>query len=172
MEEHSKWMERAITLAEQALEAKEVPVGCLLVYKDQEIASGGNQVNETKNATRHAEIIIIETVLKWCKENNLSYKEVFQNSALYVTVEPCIMCAGALRQVGVPLVVYGCANERFGGCGSILSIDRDSLPDLGPTFMSIPDVFADRAVQLLKDFYKGENINAPECKRKLKSTSE
>lgn len=169
MGEHLKWMERAIILAEKALKVKEVPVGCLLVYRDQVIASAGNQVNETKNATRHAEIIIIEAVLTWSKKHDLHHKEVFENSALYVTVEPCIMCAGALRQVGIPIVVYGCVNERFGGCGSILSIDKDPLPDLGPTFMSISGVLADRAVELLKIFYKGENFNAPECKRKVKS---
>ena len=64
----------------------------------------------------------IDKVIKFCDENQLDTKTVFRASVLYVTVEPCIMCAGALRQMEIPLAIYGCANERFGGCGSILSI--------------------------------------------------
>ena len=107
-----KWMERTFEHAEEAMRNREVPVGCILVYKDKEIATGRNEVNETKNATRHAEIVAIDKVIDWCQNKGLKVDYVFKESSLYVTVEPCIMCAAALRQVGVRKVVYGCANER------------------------------------------------------------
>jgi tRNA-specific adenosine deaminase 2 len=112
--EHNIWMERTFELAEEALKCGEVPVGCLLVHDGKEIAVGKNEVNETKNATRHAEIVAIDKILKYCEENELDSKTVFRTCVLYVTVEPCIMCTGSLRQMEIPLVIYGCANERFG----------------------------------------------------------
>ena len=86
------------------------------------IGTGCNDVNRTKNATRHAEIIAIEEVRNYCKTNHLHEELVFSKSTLYVTTEPCIMCAAALRLVGVTNVIYGCPNPRFGGCGSVLDI--------------------------------------------------
>ncbi|XP_046550418.1 tRNA-specific adenosine deaminase 2-like [Haliotis rubra] len=167
-DEHVIWMGKAMELAHNALQNREVPVGCIMVHKDKVIATGRNEVNETKNATRHAEIVAIEEVFKWCKANDQKPDEVFSELVLYVTVEPCIMCAGALKQMNVPMVVFGCANERFGGCGSILNVARDDLPSLGPKFVCVSGVMADDAVNLLKDFYKGENPHAPEDKRKSK----
>lgn len=171
MEEHINWMSKAMVYAEEALERGEVPVGCIFVYEDQEIATGGNRVNETKNATCHAEIVAIEKVREWCSLRKKDQQDVFRALTLYVTVEPCVMCAGALRQIGVPLVVYGCSNERFGGCGSVLNIAADQLSSLGSSFDVIKGVLAEEAVQLLKQFYKGENPNVPEDKRKPKQIS-
>ncbi|KAK3086916.1 hypothetical protein FSP39_025368 [Pinctada imbricata] len=165
---HKKWMTEALNLAKRALENGEVPVGCIIVHNEEIIAVGRNEVNETKNATRHAEIVAIDQVLMSSQETAHRAKDVFSNSVLYVTVEPCVMCAGALRQVGIPLIVYGCGNERFGGCGSILTVHNAEIDTLGPKFHCISGVCAEEAVKLLKDFYKGENPNAPEEKRKLK----
>ena len=91
-------------------------------YNNSTIGTGCNDVNRTKNATRHAEIIAIEEVRNYCKTNHLDEGLVFSKSILYVTTEPCIMCASALRLVGVKNIVYGCPNPRFGGCGSVLDI--------------------------------------------------
>lgn len=164
------WMRQALDVAQQALSRQEVPVGCIIVYKEAIIGKGGNEVNKTKNPTRHAEIIAIEQVRNYCVENNLDASEVFKNSCLYVTVEPCVMCAGVLRQMNIPLVVYGCANERFGGCKSLIDVASDIklLPTIGPCFDVIDGVLANKAVDLLQSFYKGENLNAPESKRKVK----
>ena len=166
--EHTAWMEQALLWAEEAVQAKEVPVGCVMVYKEEVIAGGRNEVNETKNATRHAELVAIDRVYDWCREKALPAEEVFAEITLYVSVEPCIMCAAALRTVRIPLVVYGCDNDRFGGCSSVLSIHKDELSDLGPPFDCISGIYADRAVEMLKCFYKGENLNCPEDKRKIK----
>jgi tRNA-specific adenosine deaminase 2 len=162
-------MEKSFEYAEEAMRNGEVPVGCIIVYEDTVIANGRNEVNETKNATRHAEIVAIDNVLQWCREKGKDWREVFHKCSLYVTVEPCIMCSGAVRNVGIGRVVYGCANERFGGCGSVLNVHKDSLLQLGPQFECVQGLMSDRAVNLLKNFYKGENSNAPESKRKIKA---
>ncbi|XP_053566617.1 tRNA-specific adenosine deaminase 2 [Bombina bombina] len=167
-EEMKSWMLKAFQMAQDALENGEVPVGCLMVYDKQIVGKGRNEVNETKNATRHAEMVAIDQVLDWCQKNDKSSTEVFENTVLYVTVEPCIMCAGALRLLRIPLVVYGCRNERFGGCGSVLNIANDDIPDTGTQFKCIAGFQADKAVEMLKDFYKQENPNAPRSKVRKK----
>ena len=167
---HVHWMQKAFQLAKDALNIGEVPVGCIFVYEDEIIATGRNEVNETKNATRHAELVAVDRVLRHCSERSWDCTRVFQSSILYVTVEPCIMCAAALRNLNIPIVVYGCPNERFGGCGSVLKVDSDHLPSSeGPAFKSIGGVLAEESVKLLKDFYRGENPNAPVSKKKIKT---
>ena len=100
-------------------------MGCIMVYKNQVIGTGRNEVNETKNATRHAELVAVDRVKRWSENQGLCFEDVVRNCSLFVTVEPCIMCASALRYLNVSKVVFGCANERFGGCGSILNIHTD-----------------------------------------------
>lgn len=171
MEEIQKWMEKTFSLAEEALKNGEVPVGCIIVYNDSIIATGRNEVNETKNATRHAEVVAIDQVLQLCKEQSKDHKEVFEHATLYVTVEPCIMCTAVLRTVGIGRIVYGCKNERFGGCGSVLNIHTDKFTSLHPVTLCEGGVMADKAVEILKEFYKGENTHCPESKRKIKDES-
>lgn len=167
-EEMKRWMDKAFQMAQDALDNGEVPVGCLMVHDKLIVGQGRNEVNETKNATRHAEMVAIDQVLDWCKKNDRSSMEVFENTTLYVTVEPCIMCAGALRLLRIPLVVCGCCNERFGGCGSVLNVAENSLPNTGAPFKCIPGYRADKAVQMLKTFYKQENPHAPRSKVRKK----
>lgn len=100
-------------------------MGCVVVYMNHVIGTGRNEVNETKNATRHAELVAIDQVKLWSENRGLCFEDVVRNCHLYVTVEPCIMCASALRYLHVSKVVFGCANERFGGCGSILNVHTD-----------------------------------------------
>ena len=162
-------MDRALSEAELALKRKEVPVGCIFVYKGQIIAKGSNKVTETKNATQHAEIVAIDDIIEYCKGKQLDHKDVFRETSLYVTVEPCIMCTAALRLVNIQAVYFGCHNERFGGCGSVLSIADDDLSDHTCKLNTVAGVRKDEAIALLKDFYKNENPNAPELKRKIKN---
>ena len=146
--------------AKEALSVGEVPVGCLIIYQDQVIGKGRNEVNITKNATRHAEIVAIDQVKCYCEANSLDYRSIFKGSSLYVTVEPCIMCCAALRLLQVSKVVYGCVNDRFGGCGSILSVHSDDLDENTP-FYCISGVMRDEAIELLQQFYLQSNHNAP-----------
>nr|XP_042118200.1 tRNA-specific adenosine deaminase 2 isoform X2 [Peromyscus maniculatus bairdii] len=161
-QEIEKWMEEAMRMAKEALENTEVPVGCLMVYNNEVVGKGRNE------ATRHAEMVAIDQVLDWCHQHSHSPAEVFEHTVLYVTVEPCIMCAAALRLMKIPLVVYGCQNERFGGCGSVLNIASADLPNTGRPFQCIPGYRAEEAVELLKTFYKQENPNAPKSKVRKK----
>ncbi|XP_056337008.1 tRNA-specific adenosine deaminase 2 isoform X1 [Danio aesculapii] len=158
------WMAKAFDMAVEALENGEVPVGCLMVYNNEIIGKGRNEVNETKNATRHAEMVALDQVLAWCHFREKDWKEVCEQTVLYVTVEPCIMCAAALRLLCIPFVVYGCKNERFGGCGSVLDVSSDNLPQTGTSFKCIAGYRAEEAVEMLKTFYKQENPNAPKPK--------
>ena len=166
--EHTKWMAQAIELAVEALNAGEVPVACLFIYKSCELARGRNMVNETKNATQHAEMVAIEKVLAWCKLNKKDPEMIFPEITVVVTVEPCIMCTAALRNLRVSHVIYGCSNDRFGGCGSVMNVATNEIPSCEPKLKCVPGIMADEAVELLKTFYKGENLNAPEEKRKVK----
>ncbi|XP_041832325.1 tRNA-specific adenosine deaminase 2 isoform X2 [Melanotaenia boesemani] len=159
--EIQKWMSSAFYMAREALEKGEVPVGCLMVYEDQVVGKGRNEVNETKNATRHAEMVAVDQVLDWCRYGNLDSRNVCERTVLYVTVEPCVMCAAALRLLNLPVVVYGCRNERFGGCGSVLDISSADLPQTGTMFKCVPGHGSEEAVEMLKTFYKQENPNAP-----------
>ena len=158
----NKWMDIALEKAKDSLKAGEVPVGCLFIYENEVIATGSNTVNETRNATRHAELNCIDEVLSFCKEKQLDYKYVFQNIDVIVTVEPCIMCAAALHELEVRSIVFGCANDRFGGCNSVFEVAKinDSKVKI------LGNIKGEEAMQLLKDFYKGENPNAPESKVK------
>ncbi|XP_030261747.1 tRNA-specific adenosine deaminase 2 [Sparus aurata] len=163
-EEIEKWMDSAFGMAKDALENGEVPVGCLMVYNDEVVGKGRNEVNETKNATRHAEMVALDQLLDWCGGCSLDVSSVCERTALYVTVEPCIMCAAALRLLNIPVVVYGCRNERFGGCGSVLDVSSADLPQTGSAFKCVSGHRADEAVEMLKTFYKQENPNAPKPK--------
>ncbi|XP_057333367.1 tRNA-specific adenosine deaminase 2 [Microplitis mediator] len=158
----SKWMEIALEEANNSLRAGEVPVGCIFIYENEIIATGSNTVNETHNATRHAEMNCIDQVIKFSRDKNLNYQDVFKSVEVVVTVEPCIMCAAALHQLQIASITYGCANDRFGGCKSVLEV--------APIYESKVDVIggvrAEEAMNLLKQFYKGTNPNAPESKQK------
>lgn len=154
-------MRRALELASEALGAQEVPVGCVFTINGQTIAESRNCVNATKNPTRHAEINCIDTVLEYCKVNNIDYRIYFQNIVVYVTVEPCIMCAAALNNLNVREVVYGVANDRFGG-KTVLDVSTF----YGQSYLLTGNLMADEAMSLLKTFYKGCNPNAPDSKVK------
>jgi tRNA-specific adenosine deaminase 2 len=156
---HNDLMQEALCEARKALESGEVPVGCVIVDEGQKIvARGYNQTNVTNDATRHCEFVSIENLIAEKKFIDWS------TCTLYVTVEPCVMCAAALRIIGLTNVVYGCGNDRFGGCSSVLDvheIDADHLPVL----KVIPGVMKDDAIKLLQQFYERGNEKLPVVKR-------
>lgn len=155
--------------AKLALEEKEVAIGCLFYHEDlgKVLAKGRNSVNVTKNATRHAEMNCIDDLITYCKAENLSPELVWPSIEVYVTCEPCIMCTRILRHLGVRSVKYGCSNERFGGCGSVINVASSSK--IGGNSLEFSSGHREElAVDLLKTFYSGENTNAPEEIRKFK----
>lgn len=149
---HLHWMRIAMAMAEEALAAGEVPVGCVFVRHSQAIAKARNRTNELRNASRHAELEAIELILADpCLTSSvasdgavpLSGWHPLADTTLYVTVEPCIMCASALRQLGIKEVFYGCENDKFGGCGSVLGVNQRLLtlpPWLPHLIHSCPDL--------------------------------
>lgn len=157
-----KFMKEAMKMAEFALQKKEVPVGCVVVFKEEVVARGCNEVNLTKNATRHAELVAIDYLIEYSQKIGIPVKELCSSSVIYVTVEPCIMCAFALRTVGLVDVIFGCWNDRFGGCGSVLDVSRgcpdSDLQVLKPRTSTLSWV-AEKSMQLLQEFYKGTNPN-------------
>lgn len=161
--------QRCIEQAKLALEEKEVAIGCVF-YDTQSakiIAEGRNSVNKTKNATRHAELNCIDDVLKYCQENQLESSDLWSRIDVYVTCEPCIMCARVLRNLRVHHVYYGCSNERFGGCRSVLNVaNNDTINE--PKLEFTHGIREQETIDLLKTFYSGENLNAPEGIRKVK----
>ncbi|CAG8561369.1 3482_t:CDS:2 [Funneliformis mosseae] len=159
---HHKYMREALNLAQEAYDNHEVPVGCVFVLDDKIIGSGRNRTNETLNGTRHAEFEAIDLILSSGEYTS----EVFKRCVLYVTVEPCVMCTYALRQLGIKRVVYGCANERFGGAGSVFDIHQDPKLKLHPAYTCEGGYYREEAILLLRKFYVRENENAPIPKRK------
>jgi len=140
----------------------ETTVGCVLVHDGEIIGAGMNDTNTSMNGTRHAEFLAIEEVL------NRHPRSIFRETDLYVTVEPCIMCASALRQYHIRSVYFGCANERFGGSGSVLSLHSD--PGLDPSYPVFGGLFRKEAVMLLRRFYIQENKKAPSPQPKQNRT--
>lgn len=156
-----EFMTLALGQAEKALDSAEVPVGCVLVHDGKVIGAGHNFTNNSHNGTRHAELCAIDRILTEFPPG------IFSSTDLYVTVEPCIMCASALRQVGIRKVYFGAGNERFGGCGSVLAINRDTAnQSIGSSYDVIPNLKRKEAVLLLRQFYTKQNPTAPMPKAK------
>ena len=116
MTQDEKYMREAIRQAKKAYALGEVPVGCVIVYQDKIIGRGYNRRNTDKNTLAHAEITAINKASKKLKDWRL------EECTLYVTLEPCQMCAGAIVQARVTRVVMGCMNPKAGCGGSILNI--------------------------------------------------
>lgn len=155
---HENFMQQAIDVAEQALREGETPVACVLVHDGRVVARGMNDTNRSLNGTRHAEFLAINEFLSKFPITKMTETD------LYVTVEPCVMCASALRQYGIRSVYFGCGNERFGGNGSVLSIHADQSID--PPYASYGGLYRKEAIMLLRRFYIQENGNAPNPRAK------
>ena len=116
------WMRAALSEAEDAAREGEIPVGCVIVRDDQIIARGHNLREQTGDPTAHAEIVAIRRAAQalgcWKLEG----------CALYVTLEPCPMCAGAILNARIPRVYYGARDETFGACGGVLNLFMEDFP--------------------------------------------
>ncbi|CAK4650836.1 hypothetical protein LEN26_007924 [Aphanomyces euteiches] len=166
MPDDAYFMKEALREGEDALERGEVPVGCVFVLGDEIIGRGSNRTVELCNATKHAELVAIEAILSQEKYT----EEVFGDCRLYVTCEPCIMCASALALLKIKSVVFGCHNERFGGNGSILSLhESNALSSNHHVGYPITHgLMKNEAIALLKDFYERGNPRVDASKQKRK----
>lgn len=111
-----KYMRQAVKQAKKAWANQDVPIGCVIVYEGKVIARGYNRRNMDKTPLAHAEILAIKKAAKYLGDWRL------ENCTMYVTLEPCQMCAGAIVQARIPKVVIGCMNPKAGCAGSILNL--------------------------------------------------
>lgn len=116
MNENEKYMKEAIKQAKKAAAIDEVPIGCVIVHDGRIIGRGYNRRNIDKSSLAHAEILAIKKAGKVIGDWRL------EDCTLYVTLEPCQMCAGAIVQARIPKVVIGSMNPKAGCCGSVLNI--------------------------------------------------
>ena len=116
MTEDEKYMRQALRLAKKASDNGDVPIGCLIVYEGKVIARGYNRRNKDKQSLAHAELIAIKKASKVMGDWRL------EDCKMYITLEPCQMCAGAIVQARIPEIVIGCMNPKAGCAGSIINL--------------------------------------------------
>lgn len=145
-----KYMKAAIHQAKKAMSLGEVPIGCVIVYEDKIIGRGYNRRNTDKNTLAHAEITAINKASKKIGDWRL------EDCTLYVTLEPCQMCSGAIVQARISKVVMGCMNPKAGCAGSILNILN--MPEFNHQVDSVKGVLEEECSTLLKTFFKDLRI--------------
>ena len=141
---YEKWMHLALKAAEEAAEQGEVPVGAVLVRNGELIAKAHNLCEARKCALAHAELLVIEEGSAKLGTWRLN------DCTLYVTLEPCSMCAGALINARVQKIVYGAKDPRAGACGSLLSIPSYPL-EATPEIVS--GILEEQSLYLLRNFF-------------------
>jgi len=143
---HGHFMEMALEEARAALEEKEVPIGAVIVHGEQVIARAHNQREQLRDPTAHAEMIAITQAAAALGSWRL------EDCALYVTLEPCPMCAGAIVQARIPLVVYGAADPKAGAVQSLFRMLDD--PRLNHRALAIGGILAGPCGEILSRFFQ------------------
>jgi tRNA(adenine34) deaminase len=145
LQPHDRWMRLALDQARMAFEADEVPIGAVVVHEDRVIGEGHNQRETLGDPTAHAEMIAItqaaETLGSWR----------LLDCTLYVTLEPCPMCAGAAVQARLPRVIYGATDPKAGACHTLYQITDD--PRLNHRAVVLGGVLQDDSRALLHEFF-------------------
>ena len=164
MEQHIKYMKEALKQAKKAYALGEVPIGCVIVYEDKIIGRGYNRRNTDKNTLAHAEITAINRASKKMGDWRL------EDCTLYVTLEPCQMCSGAIVQSRITNVVMGCMNPKAGCGGSILNILE--MPEFNHQVNVVRGVMEEECSQILQNFFKELRIRNKEEKAARKAALE
>ena len=158
MTTEEKYMKEAIRQAKKAAALNEVPIGCVIVYEEKIIARGYNRRIVDKNVLAHAEIAAIRKACKKIGDWRL------EGCTMYVTLEPCPMCAGAIIQARIPKVVMGCMNPKAGCAGSVL--DMLHQPGFNHQVETEAGLLGEECSGLLKNFFKALR-QARELSRKM-----
>lgn len=140
------WMQKALELARNAEAQGEVPVGAIIVLDDQIIGQGWNQPIASQDATAHAEIIALRQACQTMQNYRLPGSEI------YITLEPCMMCAGALVHARIARCIYATAEPKTGAAGSC--INAFTLPNLNHRVECTANVLKEESSQLIKNFFK------------------
>ena len=143
---NEKWMQVALQEARSALKKKEVPVGAVVIYQGKIIGRGHNQTESLNDPTAHAEILAIGAAANYLNSWRLSEAD------LYVTVEPCSMCAGALVLSRIRKLVFGAYDPKSGACGSLYNLVQDKRFNHQVELVS--EVLKDECSELLQAFFK------------------
>lgn len=146
MNKYEKYMKEAIKQAKKAYALEEVPIGCVIVYHDKIIGRGYNRRNTDKSTLAHAEITAIRKASKKLGDWRL------EDCILYVTLEPCQMCAGAIVQARIPTVVMGSMNPKAGCGGSVLNILQ--IPEFNHQVEIIKGILEIECSDMLTSFFK------------------
>ena len=137
---HNQFMKKALQEANYAFSKDEVPVGCVIVHNNEIISRSSNMVELLNDSTAHAELIAITSA-----QNNLNSKNL-ENCTLYTTLEPCMMCYGAIYLSKIKTIVYGASDQKRGFSKHIVNVDRD--------IKIIKGVLEEESKELLDSFFK------------------
>ncbi len=139
------WMSYALREAEEALKKREVPIGAVIVHDGRIIGRGYNQIESLQDPTAHAEILAITAAADYLGSRRL------EGCTLYVTLEPCVMCAGAIVLARIPRLVFGAIDPKAGGCVTLYNIVNDQR--LNHRVETIIGVMEQRCGEILKEFF-------------------
>ena len=145
-----KWMQRAFELAQKARDHDEVPVGAVIVYEDKIIGEGWNQPISSHDPTAHAEIIALRNA-----GNNVGNYRL-PDATMYVTLEPCAMCAGAIVHARLAKLVFAAADPKTGACGSIFNLLQTE--ELNHKVEIDKGIMEDECRLLIQTFFKEKRI--------------
>ncbi len=145
-----QWMQEAIKLAKQAQLAGEVPVGAVLVQNNRCLAAGANAVIQNHDPTAHAEMVVLRQAGQVLQNYRLL------NTTLYVTLEPCTMCAYAMIHARIKRVVFGASDPKTGAAGSVIDVFKQ--PGVNHQVEVVPGVMADVCGHILSDFFQARRI--------------
>ncbi len=146
MNENELFMEEALREAQKAYALDETPIGAVIVYDGKIIGRGYNRRNTDKNALAHAEILAIHEACQTIGDWRL------EECTIYITLEPCPMCAGAIVQARIPKVVFGAKSPKAGFGGSVLNILQ--LDELNHQCEIVEGVSGEKASHLIKSYFK------------------
>jgi tRNA(adenine34) deaminase len=152
-EEKYRFMYAALQEAEKALDNLEVPIGAVVVRNDKIIGRGYNQVEKLKDATAHAEMIALTAA-----SNHIGNWRLNECS-VYVTLEPCIMCAGALLSSRISELYFAAFDPKFGACGSLYNLAEDGKTNHRIKVFS--GIYMDESKKLLKEFFDKLKLQQP-----------
>ncbi len=147
-------MQNALAEAKRAASFGEVPVGAVIAVGRDIISAGRNEMELRSDPTAHAEVLAIRRAAQSLGNWRLN------NSILFVTLEPCTMCMGAIRLARVPVVVFGARDDRMGAAGSLYDLSLDSRLGEGPRIIS--GICGAEAAQILSDFFQNRRDNRAE----------
>ena len=164
MRDEEKFMKEAIRQAKKAYALREVPIGCVIVYEGKIIARGCNRRNTDKNTTSHAEINAIRKASKKLGDWRL------EGCTLYVTLEPCQMCAGAIVQARIDKVVIGSMNPKAGCAGSVLNLLE--MDGFNHKVEVERGVLEEECSTMLSGFFKELRMEKAKAKAKAKELEE